>query len=199
MFALIGNVGTPTIKSRPCPTCCRTKVVLFGAFTGLELLRRDPPDRYVFNYRASYEDETAQMISYLIDVKKIPDHGIVVFAQNDSYGDAGYDGATKMLRKKGHSDEVLRVGYDRNSLASTTRSGRWSSTTPPRSGSGPSIRPRHPVKAIVMVGTYKACARFIQKIRDRKLDPLLLNVSFVSSNALADELKELGPRLRRPG
>jgi serine/threonine protein kinase len=54
-------------------------------------------------------------------------------------------------------------------------------------------RPKHPAKAIIMVGTYKACARFIQKIRDHKLDALVLNVSFVGSNALADELKELGP------
>jgi len=147
----------------------------------------------VFNYRASYEDETAKMVNYLIDVKKVPDRGIVVFAQNDSYGDAGFDGATKMLRKKGRADDVLRVGYERNTLevddavnkvvdynAATVRVG------------GNEYQRKHPVKAIIMVGTYKACAKFIQKVRDRKLDAILLNVSFVGSSALAEELKELG-------
>ena len=193
VFAIIGNVGTPTTKEA-LPYVMSKKVLFFGAFTGTGLLRKDPPDRYVFNYRASYEDETAKMISYLVDVKKVPDHGIVVFAQNDSYGDAGYEGATKMLRKKGRSDEVLRVGYDRNTVAVDDAVGKileYHNATV-RVGNN-EYRPKHPVKAIVMVGTYKACAKFIQKIRDRKLDATLLNVSFVGSNALADELKELGP------
>jgi serine/threonine protein kinase/ABC-type branched-subunit amino acid transport system substrate-binding protein len=192
VFALIGNVGTPTIKEA-LPYVLGKKVVLFGAFTGTSLLRRDPPDRYVFNYRASYEDETAKMISYLVDVKKIPDRGIVVFAQNDSYGDAGYDGATKMLRKKGKSDDVLRVGYDRNTLAIDDAVAKVLDYHNATVRVGNVERARHPVKAIIMVGTYKASARFIQKIRDHRLDALLLNVSFVGSNALADELKELGP------
>src|SRR5262245_17013090 len=88
VFAIIGNVGTPTAKEA-LPYALVHKVPFLGAFTGTGLLRRDPPDRYVFNYRASYEDETAKMIGYLVDVKKLPDHSIVVFAQNDSYGDAG--------------------------------------------------------------------------------------------------------------
>jgi serine/threonine protein kinase/ABC-type branched-subunit amino acid transport system substrate-binding protein len=192
VFAIIGNVGTPTTKEA-LPYALAHKTVFFGAFTGTGLLRRDPPDRYVFNYRASYEDETAKMIGYLVDVKKVPDHSIVVFAQNDSYGDAGYEGATKMLRKKGRSDEVLRVGYDRNSLAVEDAVAKVLEYHNATVRVGDSYRAKHPVKAIVMVGTYKASARFIQKIRDKKLDALLLNVSFVGSNALSDELKELGP------
>jgi hypothetical protein len=54
-------------------------------------------------------------------------------------------------------------------------------------------RVRHPVRAVIMVSTYKAAARFIQKIRDKGLSPTFLNVSFVGSNALMEELKELGP------
>ncbi len=192
VFALIGNVGTPTIKEA-LPYVLGKKVMVFGAFTGTGLLRRDPPDRYVFNYRASYADETAKMVNYLVDVKKIPDRGVVVFAQNDSYGDAGYEGATKMLRKKGRNDEVLRVGYDRNTLAVDDAVSKVIDYHNATVRVGTVDRPRHPVKAIIMVGTYKACARFIQKIRDHKLDALLLNVSFVGSNALAEELKELGP------
>jgi ABC-type branched-subunit amino acid transport system substrate-binding protein len=191
-FAIIGNVGTPTTVEA-LPYVLSKKVLFFGAFTGSKILRRDPPDRYVFNYRASYEDETARMVNYLIDVKKVPDKGIVVFAQHDSYGDAGYDGATKMLRKKGHNDEVLRVGYERNTLDiddAVNRVVEYNNATV-RVAANDYTR-KHPVKAIVMVGTYKASARFIQKIRDHKIDAILINVSFVGSTALAEELKELG-------
>jgi branched-chain amino acid transport system substrate-binding protein len=149
----------------------------------------------VFNYRASYEDETAKMINYLIDVKKVPDHGIVVFAQNDAYGDAGFAGATKMLRKKGRNDDVLRVGYDRNTLAVDEAVAKVVEyhNAALRVGNSDLTRPKHAVKAIIMVGTYKPCAKFIQKLRDKRIDPIFLNVSFVGSSSLADELKELGP------
>jgi hypothetical protein len=39
-------------------------MLFFGAFTGAGLLRNDPPDRYVFNYRASYAEETAAVVNY---------------------------------------------------------------------------------------------------------------------------------------
>jgi serine/threonine protein kinase/ABC-type branched-subunit amino acid transport system substrate-binding protein len=192
VFALIGNVGTPTTKEA-LPFVLSQNVLLFGAFTGASLLRRDPPDRYVFNYRASYEEETAKMVGYLIDVKKIPERSIVVFAQNDSYGDSGFDGAVKTLRKRGRSDEPLRVGYERNTLDVESAVAKVLDYNDATQRVGSYERLKHPVKAIIMVGTYKPAAKFIQKIRDRKLDTLFLNVSFVGSNALADELNERGP------
>jgi ABC-type branched-subunit amino acid transport system substrate-binding protein len=192
VFALIGNVGTPTTKEA-LPFVLSQNVVLFGAFTGASLLRRDPPDRYVFNYRASYEEETAKMVGYLIDVKKIPDRSIVVFAQHDAYGDSGFDGAVKTLRKRGHSDDLLRVGYERNTLDVEGAVAKVLEYNDATLRIGNTERYKHPVKAIIMVGTYKPSAKFIQKIRDRKLDTLFLNVSFVGSNTLADELNERGP------
>ena len=42
------------------------KVLLFGAFTGAGVLRKDPAERYVINYRASYAEETADMITGLL-------------------------------------------------------------------------------------------------------------------------------------
>lgn len=196
VFAIVGNVGTPTAKLA-LPYAVSKKVLFFGAFTGANLLRKDPPDRYVFNYRASYEEETAKMVNYLLEVKKIQDHGIVVFAQRDSYGDAGYEGATKMLRKKGRNDELFRANYERNTVDVDDAVNKiveyHNATVRVRSGTTEVTRQKHPVKAIIMVGTYKAAARFIQKIRDRKIDAIFLNVSFVGSGSLAEELKELGP------
>ena len=42
------------------------RVLFFGGFTGANVLRHDPPDRYVFNYRASYAEETAAVVNYLV-------------------------------------------------------------------------------------------------------------------------------------
>ncbi len=52
VFGLIGNVGTPTAVVA-LPYALDRRMLFFGAFTGAGLLRSDPPDRYVFNYRAS--------------------------------------------------------------------------------------------------------------------------------------------------
>jgi len=58
VFAVVGNVGTPTARVT-VPYAVANNLLFFGAETGASLLRRDPPERYVFNYRASYADETA--------------------------------------------------------------------------------------------------------------------------------------------
>ena len=115
VFAVIGNVGTPTAE-KALPIALE-KQIFFGAFTGAKLLRKDPPDRFVFNYRASYEEETAAIVKYLVEIKKIRPEQIAVFAQQDGYGDSGYAGVVKMVRKLGGDpDKLLRVGYVRNTV-----------------------------------------------------------------------------------
>jgi len=91
VFGFIGNVGTPT-SAVAIPYALEKKALFFGAFTGAPLLRKDPPDRYVFNYRASYAEETAAAVRYLIEVRRVKPTEIAVFAQNDKYGDAGFEG-----------------------------------------------------------------------------------------------------------
>lgn len=65
VIAVIGNVGTPTAVVS-VPIANEKKTLLFGAFTGADVLRKSPPDRYVINYRASYAEETAAMIDGLL-------------------------------------------------------------------------------------------------------------------------------------
>ncbi len=98
VFGIIGNVGTPTAEVT-VPYSVEKKALFFGAFTGASLLRKDPPDKYVFNYRASYSEETAYIVEYLVDIKKLRPSEIAVFAQNDSYGDAGFSGVVKAMQK----------------------------------------------------------------------------------------------------
>jgi hypothetical protein len=140
------------------------------------------------------------MVRYLVEAKHLPPASIVVFAQHDGYGDAGFEGVAKTLRKYGRADgDVLRVNYERNTVdvdSAVADVLRYHGTTERVPGNKDGdfwFRPKHPVKAIVMVATYKAAAKFIQKIKDHSLAPTFLNVSFVGSNALLDELKEMGP------
>jgi branched-chain amino acid transport system substrate-binding protein len=200
VFAVIGNVGTPTAQVA-APYAVSHKTIFFGAFTGSKLLRQEPPDRYVFNYRASYEEETSKMVHYLVDAKRIAPSSIVVFAQHDGYGDAGFEGVAKTMRKYGRGDaDILRVNYERNTVdvdAAVNDLLRYHNAVDRiRVGVKDDdfiFRARHRVSAVIMVATYRAAAKFIQKVKDRGLGPTFLNVSFVGSNALVEELKEFGP------
>src|SRR5256885_10645124 len=71
VFALVSYVGTPTTGAA-MPTITEAKVPLVGPFTGAELLRT-PVNRYVFNVRASYYDETEKIVEQLVSTgnKKI--------------------------------------------------------------------------------------------------------------------------------
>ena len=82
------------------------------------MLRKDPADRYVINFRASYAEETAAMIDALISNARLKPEQIAFFTQNDGYGSSGFDGGIAALKRHGLKDEkaVLHVFYERNTL-----------------------------------------------------------------------------------
>ena len=178
----VGNVGTPT-AAVAVPYALEQKLLFFGAFTGAPLLRKEPPDRYVFNYRASYAEETAATVKYLVEVRRVKPEQIAVFAQKDSYGDAGFEGVVRTLRIGYQRDpqKVLRVGYERNSIDVQPAAEELAAQ-------------RSSIRAIVMVATYRAAAKFIEKLREKGGDQIVTNVSFVGSTALSEELAQLGPK-----
>jgi branched-chain amino acid transport system substrate-binding protein len=182
VFGIVGNVGTPTAMVA-LPYALEQKMLFFGAFTGAGLLRRDPPDRYVFNYRASYAEETDAMVRYLVKVRRLRPEQIAIFAQQDGYGDAGFSGVAKAVRalRGGEASTILRLDYKRNTVDVNDAVERLR-------------QHKTPIKAIVMVPTYRAAARFIEKTRDLFPAMIYTNVSFVGSTALAEELKLLGPK-----
>jgi ABC-type branched-subunit amino acid transport system substrate-binding protein len=202
VFAIVGNVGTPT-SVVAAPFAAQRKAIFFGAFTGASVLRQDPPERYVFNYRASYKEETAKSIKYLLEVGKLAPEEIAVFAQDDSFGDAGFEGVTKAMRAYGHSSvDTLRVGYKRNTadvdaaVAALVKYNGETESASKRDGNEPRVQ-KHPLKAVVMVATYRAAAKFIQKLRavPALANTSFFNVSFVGSESLAEELASLSPAL----
>jgi eukaryotic-like serine/threonine-protein kinase len=179
VFAVIGNIGTPTALVT-VPYAIDHKLLFFGPFTGAKVLRKDPPDRYVFNYRASYEEETAKIVEYLVEMRNVSPEQIAVFDQNDGFGDAGFGGVVKVMRKKykRNAEDIFRVRFERNTIKVEDAAQK--------------IAANLDVRAVVMVGTYKPCTEFIKQIRKANREIIFTNVSFVGSEALAEGLKELG-------
>jgi branched-chain amino acid transport system substrate-binding protein len=181
VFGVVGNVGTPTAIVS-LPYALQQRMLFFGAFTGAGLLRRDPPDRYVFNYRASYAEETEATVNWLVKIRRLKPTQIAVFAQQDGYGDSGYAGVVKAVRALGGDPEkILRLNYTRNTVDVD--------------GAIAVLRAHKiPIRAIIMVPTYRAAAKFIEKTKEVYPGLIYSSVSFVGSTALAEELKLLGPK-----
>jgi ABC-type branched-subunit amino acid transport system substrate-binding protein len=175
-FAILGNVGTPT-AAVTVPIANEKKVPFFGAFTGAGLLRKTPPDRYVVNFRASYAQETAEMVRGMLQELRIPPERLSFFTQDDAYGDSGFAGAVKALRAAGY-DRPERLPHGRYPRNTSDVEGALAKVLDPR------VDPA----AVIMVGAYAPCAKFIKLARKAGLRAVFANVSFVGSDALAAEL-----------
>jgi ABC-type branched-subunit amino acid transport system substrate-binding protein len=179
VFAIAGNVGSPT-AAVSVPIAMEKKVVFFGALTGAPLLRRSPPDRYVFNYRPSYAEETAAAVRYLVDVRRVEPRQIGVFYQGDAFGEAGLAGVEDQLRRyRRDPAQLVKATYQRNSADVSAALARFR-------------KEQGKLRAVVLVATYQAAIQFIQRAKDAGLDLVFTNVSAVGSNELADGLVGAG-------
>ncbi|MBV9642312.1 MAG: ABC transporter substrate-binding protein [Verrucomicrobia bacterium] len=176
VLAIIGNVGTPTAIVT-VPLVQEEKTLLFAAFSGGPILRNDPPDRYVINFRASYAEEIAAMLDALIDIAGLKPEEIAFFTQRDGYGDAGFVLGISALKRHGLADPrwVLHIGYERNTLAVESAVANLLLTN-------------NPPRAVMMFGAYAPSAKFIRLCRASELNPLFLSVSSVGSGSLAESL-----------
>jgi ABC-type branched-subunit amino acid transport system substrate-binding protein len=179
VFAIVGNVGSPT-AAVSVPYVNEKRIPFIGALSGAPVLRRDPPDRYVFNYQPSYTEETAAAVRYLVNVRRYLPSQIAVFAQQDDFGEACWQGAVAQLRRFKHDpQQVLKTGYKRNSADVEEAVASITADT-------------GELQAVVMGATYRAAARFIVKVRDAGLKVTFTNVSPVDADQLAEELLGAG-------
>ncbi len=167
VFALIGAVGTPTSRMA-APLTHEAGVPFIAPFTGAEFLR-DPELGNVLNLRASYYQETEEMVKRLTEDLGVTRVGVLY--QNDSYGQNGLDGTTLALERRGLKP-VASGHYERNTSAVKSAVSQIMEADP---------------EAIIMIGSYAPVARTVELAR-READPLFMAVSFVGSRALADAL-----------
>jgi ABC-type branched-subunit amino acid transport system substrate-binding protein len=170
VFMLIGAVGTPTSRSAT-PVSEAAGVPYLAPFTGAEFLRTTGPQN-VINVRASYNQETEEMVERLTEDLGI--RRIAVMYQDDSFGRAGYQGTVEALHRR-HMSPVGIGLYTRNTTAVKTALLDIQRSLP---------------EAVIMVGAYEPVATFIKWARHLGIDTPFINISFVGSNALA---RELGP------
>lgn len=167
VFALFAYVGTPTSLAA-LPLATRAQVPFIAPFTGAMALR-EPLQKNVFHLRASYNDETALIVKQLthLGLKKI-----AVFHQNDAYGQAGLDGVRLALAAQ-NLKPVATATVERNSVDVAKAVATLVAAAP---------------DAVVQVSAYKSCAAFVRAARKAGYGGLFYNVSFVGTQALADEL-----------
>ena len=174
VFALIGAVGTPTSRSAT-PVAAEAGIPYIAPFTGAEFLRNAGELGNVLNLRASYYQETEEMVARLTTDLGI--ERIAVMYQDDSFGRAGYVGALNALKRRGM--EPVAIGlYPRNTTA--VKAALLDLT-------------RGKPEAVIMIGAYEPVGALIAWARHTGIvDPVFMTVSFVGSNALARSLGSVG-------
>jgi len=171
VFLLFAYVGTPTSQAS-LPIFTEARVPFVAPFTGAELLRT-PFNRYVFNVRASYFDETEKMVEHLTrtGVRKF-----AVFYQNDAYGQAGLEGVKRALARR--NMQIAATGTVERNTTNVADAVKAINATEP--------------EATIMISAYASVAEFVRQMKKAGSVSQFFNVSFVGSTALAEALGKDG-------
>ena len=171
VFALISYIGTPTTVAA-MPIFTQAKVPLIGPFTGAEALR-NPVNRYIFNVRASYYDETEKIVEQLVSTGN---RKIAVFYQDDAYGQAGLKGVQLAMDKR--NLKIIALGkVERNTINVQDAVKTINAAQP---------------DGVIMISAYTSIAEFVRQMKAAGSTTQFYNVSFVGSVALANALKDAG-------
>jgi ABC-type branched-subunit amino acid transport system substrate-binding protein len=169
--ALFGYIGTPTSLAA-LPLATQAGMPFIAPFTGAMGLRA-PLNRLAFHLRASYNDETALIVRQLTSLGL---NDIAVFHQNDAYGKAGLDGVTLAMAARNLKPKATAT-VERNSVDVAKAVATIVAARP---------------QAVVQISAYASCAAFIREARKAGYGGTFYNVSFVGTQALADELGKDG-------
>lgn len=161
VFALFGYVGTPTSKAA-LSLVNDNNIPFFAPFTGAEFLRT-PLNKNVFNIRSSYFNEIEMQVERLVTDAGVTKIGL--FYQEDTYGKVGKEGLQLALQKR-KMNIAGEGNYQRN-------------TEDVDAGLAALLQAKP--EAVVMVGTYKACAALVQKAHAAGYKPKFFNLSFVGT------------------
>lgn len=173
VFALLASYGSSPTTSAMNEVFGAARVPLIGTISGADTLRQSPRDhpnnRYMFNVRASYADETEAIVNQLVSLgfKKI-----AVFYQNDGFGKSGLDGVVAALKRHDQAPSVV-ASVERNSVDITAAAQAITQDKP---------------QAVIMITLYKPTAAFVRAIRKAGLNPQLMTLSPVGADQLVQEL-----------
>ena len=116
VFALLASYGSSPTTAAMNDAFGPAKVPLIGTISGADSIRQSPKDnpnnRYMFNVRASYANETEAIINQLVGLGLT---NIAVFYQNDGFGKSGLDGVIAALKKHNLAPAAVAT-VERNSV-----------------------------------------------------------------------------------
>ncbi len=198
VFIFAGNVGTPTAKVS-LPILAKHNIPAVGFFTGAGLLR--PGKGSIINYRASYVQETANVIKAALK-NGLKANQVCAYVQNDAYGMAGIAGIIKALDGVKDSEKAINAlqkikvltGDDpaRNNIGPVGVYKRNSDFARPgyKSLKAWEKSQNTPCKLVVTVGSYKAITEFIAYSRYKKEPWIFSAVSFTGAEHFKNALQE---------
>ena len=172
VFSLFCYVGTPTTL-KIIDMVEENKIPLLGIFSGADKLRF-PFRHYIFNVRSSYYQETNAVVRYFVEEKGL-DRSAVVY-QYDDYGFDGLKG-TQIALEQYNLSPVAMGSFIRGTLDIEEALDKIQASR---------------AQAVIMIGTYSPCAKFIKEAKARGFNPLFHNVSFVGADKLVQELGGAG-------
>jgi branched-chain amino acid transport system substrate-binding protein len=161
VFALFGYVGTPT-SAAAVPLASRAGVPYLFPFTGAEFLR-NPVNKWVFNVRASYFDETELMVERL--TRDAGAKKIALFIQDDAFGEAGKAGVNRALHKR-NMKVAAEARYKRNTLDVDAGLATIKAAAP---------------DGVVFIGTYASLAAVVKKAKVQGITAKFMTVSFIGT------------------
>ena len=168
VFALLGYVGTPTSRAA-LPLALRAQVPYLFPFTGAEFLRT-PPKPGVFNIRASYIEETEQLVERVTKDLKLSK--IAILMQDDSFGESVKGGLNGALLKRG-LEIYAQARIQRNSLAVEAAIKSLQLSQP---------------EAVFFVGTYRQLAVAIKQAKATGFNTRFISVSFIGTAGFIHEV-----------
>ena len=169
VFALFGYIGTPT-SSAILPLLRKHQRPYLAAFTGADILRQ-PDDTFIFNFRASYREEAATQVRYLIDQRQF--RRVALLIQADEFGASVERWFLAELAQR-QLQPVAIVRFQRNTTDMRNAVSQLKAATP---------------DVVLTVGTYQPLLKAIQLGQQTQFNPVYSVVSFTGIQQLQQQLK----------
>jgi len=173
VFALLASYGSSPTTAAMNEVFGVAKVPLVGTISGTDSIRQSPRDhpnnRYMFNVRASYANETEAIVNQLVSLGF---KNIAVLYQNDGFGKSGLDGVVAALRKHNQVPSAIAT-VERNSVEVSQAVQDIAKVSP---------------QAVIMVTLYKPTAAFVRAMRKANQKPQFMTLSPVGADLLVQEL-----------
>lgn len=163
IFSAAFFVGTPT-AAKYVPLAEADKIPLVGLFSGAPFLTQ-PVKHYVFSVRASYNDETRELVDGLW---KAGVHKIGVIYQDDAFGNIVLEGVKQALAKHSAAPDGL---------------GKFVRNTLDVGKAIDDVRAANP-QAVIFASPYAPAAQILKQAHGSGWRPLFLTVSFVGTEQL---------------